>query len=97
MLYAHCFLHVPEFRKRKQLARFIHNDENATLQRRHEDNVPIYANPEWQAFRFGGALLIPKTSLEIVLSQGASPEDMCKIFAVSLPFLNSRLRALKLQ
>jgi Zn-dependent peptidase ImmA (M78 family) len=92
----HCFLHVPEFRHRKQLTRFIHNDENANLQLRREDNIPLYANPEWQAFRFAGALLIPKASLEIALSQKASKEDLCDIFGVNPAFLNSRLRALKM-
>lgn len=92
----HCFLHVPEFRRRKMLARFIHNDETATLQRRSEDNIPIYANPEWQAFRFAGALLIPKPSLDIALKRGLSEQELCNVFGVNPAFLHSRLRALKM-
>ncbi len=93
----HCFLHVPEFRRRKQLAKFINNDENATLQRRSEDNIPLYVNPEWQAFRFGGALLIPRPSLELALKRGINDEnDLCEIFNVHLPFMQSRRRALKI-
>lgn len=92
----HCFLHVPEFRRRKQLARFINKDENAVLQRRAEDNIPTCAHPEWQAYRFSGALLIPRSSLEIALARGASEHELCEIYDVHAPFLQSRLRALKL-
>jgi Zn-dependent peptidase ImmA (M78 family) len=92
----HCFLHVSEFRRRKNLARFIHNDDTVTLKRLSEDNIPLYANPEWQAWRFAGALLIPKPSLDLALSRGATKEELCNIFGVNPAFLNSRLRALKM-
>lgn len=92
----HCFLHVHDFRRRKLIGRFINDDDTANLKLYREETVPLYANPEWQAFRFAGALLIPKPSLELAISEGRDIKELCDTFEVHPAFLRSRLRALKL-
>lgn len=90
----HCYLHVPEFRLRK-LVQFINDSGSTALPRRDEDSVKIYMRPEWQANRFSGALLMPRPSVELAIANGHTAADMCDIFDVHLPFVNSRLRGLK--
>jgi hypothetical protein len=90
----HCFLHVPEFRLRKQLAQFIHSDPSAALPRADETKVPTFMKPEWQAHHFSGALLMPRPSVEFALASGYEHAELCDIFDVNRPFVDSRLRAL---
>ncbi|HEX8397507.1 MAG TPA: XRE family transcriptional regulator [Pyrinomonadaceae bacterium] len=88
----HYFLHEPEFRVRMQLEEFADSDDAS--QNKH---IPVYADPEWQAWRFAGALLMPKPSLEAALKLGCNTtEELCDVFAVNPAFMNSRLRALKM-
>ncbi|MFN0139352.1 MAG: ImmA/IrrE family metallo-endopeptidase [Pyrinomonadaceae bacterium] len=92
----HCILHVPEFRSKKNLVRFIHNDQAAVLPRLNEDQVRLCFNPEWQAWRFAGALLMPAPSVSKALTLGAAIEDLQDIFDVNPKFAASRLRALRI-
>jgi hypothetical protein len=91
----HCHMHVPEFRKRKAAAKFIQEGPQ-TLRLYREDVVPVYANPEWQAWRYAGALMMPRESILIAASNGASRADMANIFEVHEPFVETRLKALGL-
>jgi hypothetical protein len=56
----HCLIHVPEFRMKKEILRSIHDGcHNDGLRMYRETEIPVYMNPEWQAWRFSGALLMP--------------------------------------
>ena len=92
----HCHMHVDEFRKRKQIAKFIHDNEHQTLRLYREESINIWENPEWQAWRYAGALMMPAPSVLTAMRQGASAEDMCAIFDLNRPFVETRLRALGL-
>jgi Zn-dependent peptidase ImmA (M78 family) len=88
----HFFLHISEFRQRMNLEEFFDNSEIE-----FEKEIPVYADPEWQAWRFAGALLMPKPALEKAFEKGInSSSELCEIFEVNPAFLNSRLRALKM-
>lgn len=52
----HCFLHVPQLRTLKRVQIFKQGKEDG-VQLYRKDNIPLYCNPEWQAWRFAGALL----------------------------------------
>jgi Zn-dependent peptidase ImmA (M78 family) len=92
----HCFIHVPQLQKinRTQIFRQAKNDDGIHLYRK--DNIPVYRNPEWQAWRFAGALLMPEAPLRAMLNDGADLSDIADHFGVNFPFLKARLNALKI-
>jgi hypothetical protein len=92
----HCDIHVPEFRFRKAIAKFVHDKNHQTLRMYREEVVPPYANPEWQAWRYAGSLMMPEQSVLLALNERCSKADLCEIFDLNLPFVETRLRALGL-
>ncbi|MHB1326534.1 MAG: ImmA/IrrE family metallo-endopeptidase [Thermoleophilia bacterium] len=91
----HAIIHVPEFKLKKALWRSIHDKEHVLRLYRQEE-VPIYRNPEWQAWRFAGAILMPEQAFRSVIQSGASRKDAADIFCVNPAFVCSRARALKM-
>lgn len=88
----HYFLHISEFRQRMKLEEI---SDNVDIEFGTE--IPVYADPEWQAWRFAGALLMPEPAVVKALNIGIdNATDLCNTFDVNPAFLNSRLRALKL-
>jgi hypothetical protein len=92
----HCDIHVPEFRYRKAIAKFVHDKDHQTLRMYREEVVLPYENPEWQAWRYAGALMMPEPSVYLALKEGCSKAEMCEIFDLNMPFVETRLRALGL-
>lgn len=92
----HVVLHVEEFRKMKKLLRFMHDDDNVKLRLYREDQVVLYRNPEWQAWRFAGAIMMPASVVHRAAKEGIGSYHMSALFNVSHAFLMTRLRALKL-
>lgn len=93
----HCIMHVPQLQKknRPQIFRQTKNDDSIQLYRK--DNIPVYRNPEWQAWRFAGALLMPEVPLRRLIREGAGSTELASNFEVNISFLNARLKALKIQ
>lgn len=92
----HTVLHVPEFRLRKELLRSIQDTNHVSLRMYRESDIPLYRNPEWQAWRFAGALLMPEPIIRVAISKGYTIKDISWIFEVNPAFVESRLRALKI-
>jgi len=94
----HCIIHVPQLRKinRVQVFRQGKEESSGRVQLYRKDDIPLYCNPEWQAFRFAGALLVPEGPLRTMLADGASNSEIASTFNIHLPFLRSRMKALKL-
>ncbi len=92
----HAIQHVPEFRRRKQVLRFTHDCEDVSLRMFREDEVPAYRNPEWQAWRFAGALLMPEKTFRMSLASGVSLYQVARTFGVSVDFVRSRMKQLRL-
>lgn len=92
----HCHIHVPEFRMRKAVAKFIHDNEHQSLRMYREEFVRIFENPEWQAWRYAGALMMPEPSVLVAAKEGWTKFEMCEVFDLNMPFVETRLRALKL-
>ncbi|HKU75688.1 MAG TPA: ImmA/IrrE family metallo-endopeptidase [Pyrinomonadaceae bacterium] len=93
----HAILHVPQFRRKKQLLRFVDNDDmDVGLRMYREDEIPLYENPEWQAWRFAKALLMPVPAVVKACQLNYSIEEMSIDFGVSVKFTRSRLKELKL-
>ncbi|MGY4294618.1 hypothetical protein ACVWXN_002713 [Bradyrhizobium sp. i1.4.4] len=55
-------------------------------------NVPIYCDPEWQANRFAGALLMPRH----LMAQCKSVDEITRRFGVSREAAVARIKTLKL-
>ena len=92
----HCIIHVPQLRKINRVQVFRQEKEGGGIQLYRKDDIPLYCNPEWQAFRFGGALLVPEGPLRMMLADGANYSEIANMFNIHLPFLRSRMKALKL-
>jgi Zn-dependent peptidase ImmA (M78 family) len=93
----HCFLHVPILKqsKRDRIFKQEKNEDEVKLYRK--TSIPLYRNPEWQAYRFAGALLIPEGVLRNHLDKGERMSSIVDIFGVYPAFVRSRLRGLKIQ
>lgn len=87
----HAVLHVPILR-RKLLIRG--GDVLARVQRR---NLRAYEDPEWQAWMFAGAILMPSDTLHMLQEQHnkLEPGLVSKIYEVSEKMADSHLRKLK--
>lgn len=94
---AHSLLHVKQFKEKKAFLRFIHDKDHANLRLHREENVPVYCNPEWQAWRLGGALLMPAPMVRKAVGKGYSIMNLSEAFDVSVAFVESRLRGLKIE
>jgi len=93
---SHAIIHIPEFRQKKALLRSIHDDDHASLKMYRQSDIPIYQNPEWQAWRHAGALLMPAIPFKKLITEGASVREMANVFGVNPAFIQTRARALKI-
>lgn len=94
----HCLIHVPEFRRKRAILKSIHDDcHSDALRMYRETEIPVYMNPEWQAWRFAGALLMPRSAIEIGINRGGAVQDLSRWFQVNPAFIRTRLKALKIE
>ena len=91
----HCVLHVQEFRQTKAILKFMHDDKHANLTLHDQDEIKVYRNPEWQAWRFAGALLMPAQCVMAAVRAGWTKKKMSNAFEVNPAFIDVRLRTLK--
>ena len=92
----HAILHVADYRRKKAILRSIHK-KNHELQVYREQDIKLYMNPEWQAWRFAGAILMPAQAFTVAVDDGLGVRDMCERFGVNRAFVNTRARALKIK
>jgi hypothetical protein len=92
----HCVLHVQEFRQTKAVLKFMHDDKHADLTLHDQDEIKVYRNPEWQAWRFAGALLMPEQCVMAAVRAGWTKKTMSNAFEVNPAFIDVRLRTLKI-
>jgi hypothetical protein len=92
----HCFLHVQEFKQTKAILRFTHDDKHAELALHDQDEIKVFRNPEWQAWRFAGALLMPEKCVMAAVRANWTKKMMSNAFDVNRAFIEARLRALRI-
>ena len=90
----HVIQHALEFRRRKEALRFVHDSDDVSLRMYRESDVPLYRNPEWQAWRFAKGLLMPAPAVRMAIRLGYGWRDMHEVFDVNPSFALSRLREL---
>lgn len=91
----HCFLHVEDARRnRDNQRRFLH-DENSSLKLYKPNEIELYENPEWQAWRFASSLLMPEICFRTAIQRNWTKVLMKRAFDVNPSFINVRLKELK--
>ncbi len=93
---AHAILHVAQFRRRKEMMRFTDSDMEPSLRMYRESQIPLYENPEWQAWRLAKGLLMQASTVIADHNIGYTIEEMSDAFSVSCKFARSRMKDLKL-
>lgn len=92
----HCIYHVPLIQQSGKIQVFKQGKgESETALCRKRDIKP-YLNPEWQAWNFAGALLMPKPLLRTMVNDGMSIRALSDHFQVNGAFVRKRLEILKL-
>jgi Zn-dependent peptidase ImmA (M78 family) len=91
----HCYLHVHELRERNINYQFL-NDCHDSFKRYKQEEVKAYVNPEWQAWRFAGAILMPECCVRAAIDKGWTKKMMRRAFDVNPSFLDVRLRDLRI-
>ena len=90
----HCHLHVKDSRRNRTMRKFLH-DEQSSIERYRQEDVKAYVNPEWQAWRFAGALLMPECCVRAAVDAGWTKKMMSRAFDVNPAFIDVRLHDLK--
>lgn len=85
----HAILHVPVLRRR-----LLRDNVLARVQR---GRLKPYEDPEWQAWTFAGAILMPSAALHLLQAQGMTltAELVSSVFEVSIEMARNHLRRLK--
>lgn len=89
----HALLHINEFRKKKEILRSLTN-KGAQLRFYRQESVPTFRNPEWQAWAFAQAILIPASALNKAIATGKTRFELSRLFQVNEVFVDTRFRAL---
>jgi Zn-dependent peptidase ImmA (M78 family) len=92
----HALIHVPEFKLKKAMLKSLQHKDDVSLRLYRDSEVPVYKNPEWQAWRFAGALLMPAPVIKAAINDGLDVRQLAELFQVNGAFVRSRLRALKM-
>lgn len=90
----HAILHVQDYKRVKAVLKSI-NDKDHILKTYREEELKPFMNPEWQAWRFAGALLMPALAVKEAFGRGCGIKEMSKRFGVNPVFVESRLKALR--
>ena len=56
----HCYLHVPDARRDREMQQVFGNDHASPFELYDPDDLRAFEDPEWQAWRFASALLMPQ-------------------------------------
>jgi Zn-dependent peptidase ImmA (M78 family) len=91
----HALVHVSEFRRKKAILTSIHGKDHS-LRMYRESEVKPYMNPEWQAWRFAGAILMPEPGFKKLIAEGLSVTEISNIYEVNPSFVRNRMRMLKI-
>lgn len=92
----HSILHAPDLIRagKQEIFEQGNSDNGARLYRK--SNLPVYRNPEWQAYRYAGALLMPTNPFKKMVYEGASVQELAVFFNVNPAFVRNRLKSLKI-
>ena len=91
----HALMHVKDYRIKKAILKSIHTHDHQLRAYRAEEIV-TFKNPEWQAWRFAGTILMPEQSFRDAIKRGADEKDLADLFNVNPAFIRVRMKALNI-
>lgn len=90
---SHAILHVHVLRESA-----TREPMEALLNRRiPRQAIKPFVDPEWQAHALCGCMLAPRRHIEALMAEGLSLDQMADRLGISVPFLRSHLKRLKMQ
>jgi hypothetical protein len=92
----HCFLHVEDARRNRKFQQKFVNDQQSSIKMYNPDDLKAYLNPEWQAWRFASALLMPEKCFTRAVECNWTKRRIKYVFDVNPKFIEVRLRELKI-
>lgn len=92
----HCHLHVAELRQTRAARELRHDTRHADSELFKQEEIKVYRNPEWQAWRFAGALLMPECCVRAAIYHKWTMKMMSRAFDVNIAFLEVRLHTLRI-
>jgi hypothetical protein len=92
----HCFLHVEEARRNQSFQQKFLNNKSSSIQMYQPQDVEVYKNPEWQAWRFASAMLMPENCFRTAVERNFSKKQLRRAFDVNQAFIDVRLKELKI-
>ena len=88
----HCLLHVPLLQLFRSISR-----RGEGLYRVNRSEIKAFQDPEWQAWEFARAIMMPKLLIMDYLERGFDLNGMADQFEANPAFLRVRLQTLKIK
>lgn len=92
----HCFLHVEDARRNRDFQKKFLTDKDSCFERYRPEDLKVYENPEWQAWRFASALLMPENCFRAAVERNFTMKKLKRAFDVNPAFIEIRLKELKI-
>jgi hypothetical protein len=92
----HCYLHVEEANENRSYQKKFLNNKFSSLNKYKPSDIEVYEDPEWQAWRFASAILMPEHCFRTAVERNFSKKMLRRAFGVNQPFIDVRIRELKI-
>jgi len=92
----HCLLHVPDASQPDVPNGRFENDGSCPIELYNPEDLKAFENPEWQAWRFASALLMPQACFRRAVSVGWTMKMIQNAFGVNPSFVESRKKQLSI-
>lgn len=90
----HCYLHVQDSRNNTNYLNRFENSGSDNVEMFDESDLAVYENPEWQAWRFASALLMPEKCFRRAFEVNWKKRMILNTFEVNPSFMAVRMRQL---
>lgn len=92
----HCYLHVPDAIRNREYQQVFGKSQGSGFNLYNPDDLQAYENPEWQAWRFASALLMPQECFRRAVGHGWTKRQLRDGFDVNRAYVQKRIRELKI-
>ena len=92
----HCLLHIPDALLNKNFQQKFEHNQKCSLKKYNPNSLKVYENPEWQAWRFASALLMPENCFRRAVECNWTRKQIKYAFDVNPSFIDVRLKELKI-
>ena len=92
----HCYLHVEDAKRNRKFQQKFENNEQYPPARYRPEEIKVYKNPEWQAWRFASALLMPEAIFKLAIERKWNKTMIKRGFDVNPSFVDVRIRELRI-